>query len=282
MANEPMDRVVPLNQLSGYKVADGEPDIRGWEVLGADGRRLGRVDDLLVDTQANKVRYVDVDGEGRHVTIPIGYATLERERREVVVDRLGDEQFSALPAYDRGPITRDFEERVSQAFNLSASGATPDFYETDAFREKDEMRLTLSEEQLSVGKREVGAGEVGVHKYVETEHVHEEVPLRREEVEVERRPITDPMLAAGRAEITEDEIRIPLHAEEAVVEKRVVPTEEVIVRKREVVETEGVDAELRRERAEVDREVTDTHLRGDDLRADGVDRDRLDDSPDRV
>jgi uncharacterized protein (TIGR02271 family) len=265
MANEPMDRVVPMNQLSGYKVADGEPDIRGWDVMASDGRRLGRVDDLLVDTQANKVRYVDVEGGPQgHVTIPIGYARLERDRHQVLVDRLSDDQFQALPAYDRGPITRDYEERVGRACNLNASPATPDFYEADAFR-GDEMRLTLSEEELSVGKRQVSAGEVGVHKYVETEHVHENVQLRHEEVDVERRPITDPLHAAGRAEITEEEIRIPLRAEEAVVEKRVVPKEEILVRKREVVETEGVDAELRRERAEVDREVTDTHLRDDRL-----------------
>ena len=265
MANEPMDRVVPMNQLSGYKVADGEPDIRGWDVMASDGRRLGRVDDLLVDTQANKVRYVDVEGGTQgHVTIPIGYARLERDRRQVLVDRLSDDQFGALPAYDHGPITRDYEERVGRACNLRASPATPDFYESDAFR-GDEMRLTLSEEQLAIGKREVSAGEVGVHKTVETRHVHEEVPLRHEEVEIERRPISEGMMTSGRAEITEDEIRIPLHAEEAVVEKRVVPKEELVVRTREVVETEGVDATLRRERAEVDREVTDTHLRDDRL-----------------
>jgi uncharacterized protein (TIGR02271 family) len=229
------------------------------------------VDDLLVDTQANKVRYVDVEGGPQgHVTIPIGYARLERDRHQVLVDRLSDDQFQALPAYDHQPITRDYEERVGRACNLEASPATPDFYETDAFR-ADDMRLTLSEEELAIGKRQVTAGEVGVHKYVETERVHEEVPLRREEVDVERRPISDPLHAAGRAEITEDEIRIPLHAEEAVVEKRVVPREELVVRKREVMETEGVDADLRRERAEVDREVTDNNLRGgvrNDLRDD--------------
>ncbi|HEX6913020.1 MAG TPA: DUF2382 domain-containing protein [Longimicrobium sp.] len=265
MANEPMDRVVPMNQLSGYRVADGEPDIRGWDVMASDGRRLGRVDDLLVDTQANKVRYVDVEGGPQgHVTIPIGYARLERDRHRVLVDRLNDDQFRALPAYDHTPITRDYEERVGRACSLGASAATPDFYETDAFR-ADEMRLTLNEEELAIGRRQVAAGEVGVHKRVETRHVHEEVPLRHEEVEVERRPITDAYAATGRAEITEDEIRIPLHAEEAVVEKRVVPKEELVVRKREVVETESVDTELRRERAEVDREVTDTHLRNDRL-----------------
>ena len=263
MANEPMDRVVSLNDLSGYKVADGEPDIRGWDVVASDGRRLGRVDDLLVDTQANKVRYVDVEGGPQgHVTIPIGYARLERDSKQVLVDRLSDDQYSALPAYNRQPITRDYEEQVGRACNLTASSATPDFYNNDAFRD-DEMRLTLSEEELAIGKRQVAAGEVGVHKTVETRHVHEEVPLRHEEVEIERRPITDGMMTSGRAEITEDEIRIPLHAEEAIVEKRVVPTEEIVVRKREVVENESVDTTLRREHAEVEREVTDAHLRTD-------------------
>ncbi|HEU4881147.1 MAG TPA: DUF2382 domain-containing protein [Longimicrobium sp.] len=276
MASEPMDRVVPLNQLSGYKVADGEPDIRGWDVVAGDGSRLGKVDDLLVDTQANKVRYVDVDVEGgdRHVTVPIGYARLEETRHQVLVDGLGSEQMQALPSYTRGAITRDYEEQVGRAFNVGTAAATSDFYEHDAFRSNDrEMRLTLNEEQLSVGKRQVEAGEVGVHKTVETEHVHENVQVRHEEVEVERRPIRDPLAAgAGQITETEDEIRIPLMAEEVVVEKRVVPTEELVVRKREVVETEGVDTTLRRETAEVDREVTDTHLRGDRPDDDRLDR----------
>jgi uncharacterized protein (TIGR02271 family) len=275
MASQPMDRVVPLNQLPGYKVADGEPDIRGWEVVASDGHRLGKVEELLVDTQANKVRYVDVDvdGDNRHVTVPIGYARLEETRHQVLMDGLGSEQLRALPTYERGGITRDYEEEVGRACNVSATSATPDFYENDAFRGDKEMRLTLSEEQLNVGKRQVEAGEVGIHKTVETQHVHENVQVRHEEVEVERRPISDPLAAgAGRIIETEDEIRIPLHAEEVVVEKRVVPTEELVVRKREVVENEGIDTTLRRETAEVDRETTGTHLRGDRPDDDRLDR----------
>ena len=136
--------------------------------------------------------------------------------------------------------------------------------------EEEATRLVLSEEQLAVGRREVQAGEVGIHKTVETHRVHEEVPLRHEEVDIERRPITDGYSAAGAAGATigrDEDIRIPLHAEEAVVEKRVVPTEELLVRKREVTETETVEADLRREHAEVDRNVTDTRLRDD--RGDG-------------
>jgi len=53
-------RVAALRNLRGYKVADGDPDVRGWEVAGGDGLRIGTVNDLLVDTAAGKVRYLDI------------------------------------------------------------------------------------------------------------------------------------------------------------------------------------------------------------------------------
>ena len=162
---------------------------------------------------------------------------------------------------DRHEVRGSVDREALIRERMSAQGIT----------EEEATRLVLSEEQLAVGKREVEAGEVGIRKHVETQHVHENVELRHEEVEVERRPITDGYVAGAGTTIGEnEEIRIPLHAEEAVVEKRVVPTEELVVRKREVVENQPIDTELRRERAEVDREVTDTRLRDDRL---DVDRD---------
>ncbi|HEX8696329.1 MAG TPA: YsnF/AvaK domain-containing protein [Longimicrobium sp.] len=144
--------------------------------------------------------------------------------------------------------------------------------EANGLRGEEERKLTLSEEELELRKRQVSAGEVGVEKRVETEHVRESVPTLREEVTVERRPITDPMQARG--EITEDEIRVPLHAEEVVAEKRVVPKEELVVRKHAVQEERVVEADLRREHAEVER-MGDVDLRDDaGLRGDGLDRDR--------
>jgi uncharacterized protein (TIGR02271 family) len=132
--------------------------------------------------------------------------------------------------------------------------------------EEEATRLVLSEEELSVGKRGMNAGEVEVTKRVETERVEQPVTLRHDEVEVERRPITDGYSAAGATIGESEEVRIPLHAEEAVVEKRIVPKEEVVVRTREVAETEMVEADLRKERADVHREgsVRETDsLRGD-------------------
>lgn len=98
--------------------------------------------------------------------------------------------------------------------------------------------------------------------------MRENVTLRHDEVDIERRPITDGYSATGATIGDEGEIRIPLTAEEAVIEKRVVPTEEIVVRTRSVAETEPVEADLRHERADIHRE-------GETFRADVNERDSL-------
>lgn len=52
--------IVPLRNLSRYKVVDGDADVRGWDVFDRDGVRIGTVDDLLVDPAAEQVRYLAV------------------------------------------------------------------------------------------------------------------------------------------------------------------------------------------------------------------------------
>jgi uncharacterized protein (TIGR02271 family) len=250
MATNDLNRVVPLNRLDGYAVADDDPDIRGWEVISADGIRIGAVDQLLVDTEAMKVRYLDVRmvaASDRHALIPIGYARLEEDRSRVFVDNLVSTQVATLPAYAHGRVAGDMDTEFTRRF-----GAPP-----ATNHRAERTRIVRSEEELAVGKRRTEAGEVQVHKTVETEHVRRPVQLAHEEVTVERRPITDPARAAsasGEARIQGGEIHVPLMAEEAVVEKRVVPKEELIVRKHEVQEREVVEADLRRERIGVDRQ----------------------------
>lgn len=126
-------------------------------------------------------------------------------------------------------------------------------------REDEEAHLTLSEEELALRRERQLAGEVEIGKHVETQHVSRQVPVTREEVTIERRPVSEGMHAAGR--IGEDEhIRVPLEREEVVAEKRVVPREELVVRKRQVEEERMVEADLRRERVDVegDARLTDS------------------------
>lgn len=137
---EANDRIVPLNELSDFEVASGDPDVRGWDVVGADGRKLGAVDQLLADTGAMKVRYLDVDladeligtGEDRHALIPIGYARLDEDHDRVVVDRLDSTRVRNLPAYGHEPVTRDYEVTVVRAWNPRHAG-TGDLYADPAY-----------------------------------------------------------------------------------------------------------------------------------------------------
>jgi uncharacterized protein (TIGR02271 family) len=111
----------------------------------------------------------------------------------------------------------------------------------------DETRLKLHEEQLAVSKREALAGEVDIHKRVHQERVQETVPVRHEEIVIERHALNGLPEPGARIAAQDEVLRVPLFREELVTEKRIVPTEEVIIRKKEIVENETVGATLRSE-----------------------------------
>lgn len=114
--------------------------------------------------------------------------------------------------------------------------------------------MTRSEEELHVGKTEREAGRVRLKKYVVEEEVQKTVPVRREEVRLEREPITE--ANAGDAmdgpAISEEEHEVVLHEEEAVVEKRAVPKERVRLDKDVTMEEQQISETVRREEVDVD------------------------------
>jgi len=112
---------------------------------------------------------------------------------------------------------------------------------------QDETRLRLHEEQLAVSKREALAGEVDIHKRVHSERVQETVPVRHEEVVIERHALSGVAEPGARIAAQDEVVRVPLFREELITEKRLVPVEEVIVRKKEIVENQTVGATLRSE-----------------------------------
>jgi uncharacterized protein (TIGR02271 family) len=111
--------------------------------------------------------------------------------------------------------------------------------------------LKLAEEQLAIGKQEVAAGGVDIHKGTETHHVRETIPVKREEIVVERRPLSGVPDKNLTIDNQDRHITLPLKREEVVAEKVVVPKEEVLVHKKEIIDNQVVDANLRREFAEL-------------------------------
>jgi len=249
-----------LSQYQNARFPEGMADVRGFEVRTRDDdEKVGKVDDIIAAADG-RLRYLDIDLGGifnpRHVVLPIGAATVDRQRDIVWISGMTKEQIKALPDYtgDVSAITNDYESRVRGVY--AGKTADRDLYDQGRFyadrggAAAREARLILSEEELSIGKRQVQAGEVGLRKTVETEHVRETVPVTREEVTVERRPLSAD--SARGADIGEDEIRVPLMAEEVVAEKRVVPKEEVVLKKHAVTEERVVEEDLRRERVDED------------------------------
>jgi uncharacterized protein (TIGR02271 family) len=114
--------------------------------------------------------------------------------------------------------------------------------------------MTLSKERLNVGTRREEVGRARLRKYVVTENVTQTVPVEREEVRIEREPITDANIgnAMDGPAISEEEHEVVLHAERPVVEKEAVPVERVRLDKQVVSEQENVSDTVRKEAVETD------------------------------
>ena len=124
--------------------------------------------------------------------------------------------------------------------------------------------MTRSEEHLNVGTQRVEAGRARLRKYVVTETETATVPVSREEVRVEREPITDanmPNAMDGPA-ISEEEHEVTLHAERPVVSKEATPVERVRLDTETVTAQETVSGDVRKEQIEVDGDVATTGTRG--------------------
>jgi len=174
--------------------------------------------------------------------------TLDRDTdTSGTLDRDRDRDASA--GWDRdtdasGTLDRDRD--ASGAVGRDTSGPTTD------------NAMTRSEEELSVGTREREAGRARLRKYVVTDEVTETVPVKREEIRVEREPITDANVgdAMSGPELSEEEHEVVLNQEEVVAEKRVVPKERVRLDKDVEVEERTVSEDVSREEIEVDDEGT--------------------------
>jgi uncharacterized protein (TIGR02271 family) len=294
-------RYSALSQYDSTTFPEGMTDVRGFEVRTRDDEKVGKVSDLIA-ADDGRLRFLDVDLGGifnpRHVVLPIGAAEVDARRDIVWIAGMTKDEIKALPDYlgEASAITDEYESRVRGAY--AGRITDRDLYDQGRFyagrggEAVREARLTLSEEQLAVGKRRVPAGEAAIRKEVETEHVRRTVPVEREEIVVERRPLSAD--ANTDVRIGEDEIRVPLTREEVVAEKRAVPVEEVVLKKRVVTEDQEVEADLRRERVDeraldnvADRSVSaaegasGTARRGSKNLADKLDdvKDRIDANP---
>ena len=138
--------------------------------------------------------------------------------------------------------------------------------------EREEV-IPVVEEQLVVGKRDVNRGGVRVRSYVTETPVHEQIRLRNEQVNVERRSVDQPLSAADTDAdaFRERTINMTATGEEAVVGKTARVVEEVVVSKTAEEHVENVDDTVRRTDVEVERDNDADTTTGSGL---GTNRDR--------
>jgi uncharacterized protein (TIGR02271 family) len=210
----------------------------GMRVFTADGTRLGTVvgcggDTFVVEhgvlrSRDYVARYADV------VTVRDGEVHLGLTRDEL----------------SPGPATRE-----------AAAGTRPEVLRTGAFGESQDIVIPLAHEEALPRTVLHEVGQLRLHKVVRTEVKHFSIPVRREELVVERVPVEGSGGARGAegrgvpggvGPFEEATFVIPLHEEKVEFTKTAYVWQEVSVSRSTVEELRPVHTTVRRETAEVE------------------------------
>ena len=241
---------------------------RGRSAVGADGEKLGRIEEIYLDAETRrpewalvhtgmfggKSSFMPLEGatsDGDQVRAPFSKAQVKDAPRLDPDGELSQQDEAALYAHyglDYG------EGRSDSGLPEGSQGGRRESVGRDVSGPETDEAMTRSEEELRVGTAQREAGRARLVKHVVTEEVTQTVPVRREEVRVEREPITDANrdAAMGGGEITEEEHEVVLHEEEVVVDKRAVPKERVRLDKDVVTDEQQVAETVRKEQIESD------------------------------
>jgi uncharacterized protein (TIGR02271 family) len=243
-------------------------DWSGRTVVASDGEKIGKIDDLYLDQQSDRPEWASVHtglfGSKRSF-VPLAGATPQGEdvRVPVFKDQVksapGIEPDGELSEQEEMALFEHYGMRYSEQGTVTASdepptGAAGNASGRDVSGPSTDDAMTRSEEELRVGTASRERGRVRLRKYVVTEEVQQTVPVRREEVRVEREPITDANIdrATDGPAISDEEHEVVLHEEEVVTEKRAVPKERIRLEKDTVTDEQQVSDEVRKERIDVD------------------------------
>jgi len=119
---------------SDFEIVDGEPDIRGWDVRDRAGKKMGEVEDLIIDAQKKKARYIvldmddnEFDLDDRKVLIPIGMAELHEKDDDVIIP-VEVQQLQSLPDYDSDKLDDTVERQICSVFKNDSQNLGRDKY----------------------------------------------------------------------------------------------------------------------------------------------------------
>jgi uncharacterized protein (TIGR02271 family) len=237
-------------------------DLRGEEVVDRDGDKIGKLEEIYLDQETGQPEWALVKtGLFGSASTFVPLAGAERAddglrvpyEKSHVKDAPNMEPDGQLSHEDEARLYRHYGVAYDEGAESGSSGGPG--HDTSGPNTDDAM--TRSEEELQVGKTTRERGRARLKKYVVTEEVTQTVPVQREEVRIEREPITDGNVDAATdgPEISEEEHEVTLHEEQVVTSKQAVPKERVRLDKDTVVEEQQVSEEVRKEQIEADGDV---------------------------
>jgi uncharacterized protein (TIGR02271 family) len=242
---------------------------RGRTAVSADGEKLGTIEEIYLDAETQRPEWALIQTGmfgGKSSFMPLEGATSEGDEVKAPFTK---DQVKDAPRMDAdGELSQDDEAALYSHYGigygegrsdsgLPEGGARGDGRESvgrDVSGPETDDAMTRSEEELRVGTTQREAGRARLVKHVVTENVTQTVPVRREEVRVEREPITDANRGAamGGGEITEEEHEVVLHEEDVVVDKQAVPKERVRMDKDVTTDEQQVTEQVRKEQIETE------------------------------
>ncbi|WP_086842102.1 DUF2382 domain-containing protein [Amycolatopsis kentuckyensis] len=222
-------------------------------VVDPDGNKLGKVGNVYLADATHQPEWITVKTGlfgTKESFVPLSGAHTDRDGVHVQVDK---DSVSDAPRIDAdGHLSPEESTQLYQHYGLPVPRTSPDGRtgrgKAAMGGKRDDRAMTRSEERLNVGTEQVETGHVRLRKYVVTEEQQVTVPVRHEEVRVEREPITR---GDGTAEIAEAEQDVVLHAEKPVVRKETVPVERARLRTETVTDEQTVSGKVRKEQFEV-------------------------------
>ncbi|ADJ49782.1 hypothetical protein AMES_7957 [Amycolatopsis mediterranei S699] len=229
-------------------------------VVDPDGNKIGKVGNVYLADATHQPEWITVKTGlfgTKESFVPLSGARTDKDGIHVQVDK---DSVSEAPRIDAdGHLSPEESTQLYQHYGLpvprTSSDGRPDgrmdrgpAVPGGRGKRDDRAAMTRSEERLNVGTEQVETGHVRLRKYVVTEEQQVTVPVRHEEVRVEREPITR---ADGTAEIGEAEQDVILHAEKPVVRKETVPVERARLRTETVSDEQTVSGKVRKEQFEV-------------------------------
>ena len=244
---------------------------RGRDAVDSQGEKIGHIEEIYLDAETERPEWALVNlsgfgsksafmplegarGDGEQVTAPFSKQQVKDAPKAAADGELSQKEEAALYShygvdYDESRSDSGLPDRDG---GESFDGAPP--VGNDTSGPETDNAMTRSEEELKVGTTKRETGRARLKKYIVTEQVQTTVPVQREEVRIEREPITDANIgdATSGGELTEEEHEVTLSAEEVVVDKKVVPKERVRLDKDVVQEERQVSESVAKEQIDIE------------------------------